>query len=331
MIRPAPFCRASQAQRGQSLVEVAVLGAALVPLLLAVPLLAKYQDIRLAAIAASRNAAFECSVRLQACGEESAQAALTDSLRRRHFARHDRDLLSDDAIASNPPAAERNRFWVDRRGTDLLADFSDVSSRVTIGESDAVQGAWSRGGAGAAAVRASSGLAGPGAFGLDVAGGLVTAEVRARVSLHGTLAQWLAKPQGMALALTGRTAVIVDAWNASAGQDPDPRSFQSRVDSGRRLPSLGEAAAVLAAAGAAAPQGALGPLRRGEPEDLIDALYTPIRMLITSPLLAPVEPRGRLFRYHEIDVELIPQDRLGEEVEGRLGLTSRPVQESQRS
>ena len=44
-------------QGGQSLVEAAVLAAALVPLLLAVPLLAKYQDLRHAAIAASRSAA----------------------------------------------------------------------------------------------------------------------------------------------------------------------------------------------------------------------------------------------------------------------------------
>jgi hypothetical protein len=300
--------RASRAQRGQSLVEVVVLAAALVPLLLAIPLLAKYQDIRQAAIAASRNAAFECSVRPDACGQPPAQAALADGLRRRHFARHDHDLLSDDAIADDAPAAQRNRFWVDRRGEALLADFSDVAVRVTVGESDALQGAWREGGANPA---------GPAAFGLDAANGMVTAQVRARVSLQRTLAQWLARPQGMALALTGKTAVIVDAWNASAGKDADPRSFQSRVELGRRLPGLGDAAGMLAAAGQAAPAGVLGTSAGAGPEELIDLLYSPIRFLITGPLLAPVEPRGRLFRYHEIDVDVVPQDRLPQEdVEG---------------
>ena len=197
--------RSARAQRGQALVEAAVLGAALMPLLLAIPLLAKYQDIRHAAIAASRTAAFECSVRPATCGEPQAQAVVADALRRRHFARHDHDLLSDDAIAADPAAAERNRFWVDRRGADLLAQFPDVALRLEAGESDALRGAW-RG----------NGAAGPGAFGLDVPTGMITAQVRARVSVQHSLEQWLTVPEGLALALTGKTAIIVDSWNASS-------------------------------------------------------------------------------------------------------------------
>ena len=45
-------------------------------------------------------------------------------------------------------------------------------------------------------------------------------------------------------------------------------------------------------------------------EAAIDVLYAPIRTLITSPLMAPVEPRGSLFRYHEVDVDVVPADRL---------------------
>ena len=72
----------------------------------------------------------------------------------------------------------------------------------------------------------------------------------------------------------------------------------------------------------------LGTSAGAGPEELIDLLYSPIRLLITSPLLAPVEPRGRLFRYHEIDVDVVPRDRLPQEdVEGgRL-----PDQETGRS
>lgn len=304
-------------QRGQALVEAVVLAVALVPLLLAVPLLAKYQDIRHAAIAASRTAAFECSVRPDDCADVPAQAALADDLRRRHFARHDHDLLTDDALADDAPAQQRNRFWVDRRGQNLLARHSDLSVNVGVGASDAARGAWSRagsdeaGGVGAA-VSAASAVAGPGAFGLEVDKGMVTAQVRARVSLNRTLAQWLSRPEGMRLALTGKTAVLVDAWNASAGKGESPSSFESRVEQGRRLPGLGEAAGMLAVAGQAAPAGALGSIAGAEPEDAIDLLYSPIRLLITSPLLAPVEPRGALFRYHEIDVDVVPDDRIGQ-------------------
>jgi hypothetical protein len=294
------------AQRGQALVETVVLAAALVPLLLAVPLIAKYQDIRHAAISASRTAAFECSVRPQACAEPQTQAVLADALRRRHFARHDHDLLSDDAMADNAPAGERNRFWVDRRGAYLLADSSDVAVRVNVGQSDAARGAWDRAGG---VSGAASMLAGPQAFGLQVEQGMVTAQVRARVSMNRTLTQWLARPEGMGLALTGKSAVIVDAWNASMGKGGDARSFEARLEQGRRLPGLGGGAAMLDAAGLAAPAGALRPADGG-PEAVIDSLYAPIRLLITGPLLAPVEPRGALFRYHEIDVDLVPADRI---------------------
>jgi len=153
--------------------------------------------------------------------------------------------------------------------------------------------------------------AAPGRFGLELENGLVTAGIRAHVSLHRKLADWLDRPQGLALALTGRTAVLVDAWNASSGKGAETTSFQSRLERGWRLPGLGEAAPMLGEAARTAPSGSLGANRDAGAEEAIDILYTPIRTLITSPLMAPVEPRGSLFRYHEIDVEVVPTDRLG--------------------
>lgn len=300
-------------QRGQALVEVVVLAAALVPLLLAIPLLAKYQDLRHAAIAASRSAAFECSVRPDECvaGESAIQARLADDLRRRHFARHDRDLLSNDALGDDPPPSERNRFWVDRRGAPLLAAPADVAVAVQPGELDAARSAWGRGAA-MPASGAGFGLAAaaPAVFGLELDQGLITAGVRARVSLTRTMADWLEKPEGMALGFSGRTAVLVDAWNASSGKGSEARSFESRVQRGWRLPGLGEAAGLLADAGRSAPAGALEAIGEVDAEQAIDALYAPIRTLISGPLLAPVEPRGSLFRYHEVDVDVVPADRV---------------------
>ena len=300
-------------QRGQALVEVVVLAAALVPLFLAIPLIAKYQDLRHAAIAASRSAAFECSVRPEECvaGESAVQARLADALRRRHFARHDRDLLSIDASGDDPPSWERNRFWVDRRGAPLLAAAADVSGSVQAGELDAARNAWGRG-AGTLVAGGGFGLAaaGPAVFGLELDQGLVTAGVRARVSLDRTLANWLEKPEGIALGLSGRTAVLVDSWNASSGRGTEARSFQSRLQRGWRLPGLGEAAGLLGDAGALAPAGALEVASDGGAEAAIDGLYAPIRTLIRGPLLAPVEPRGSLFRYHEVDVDVVPADRV---------------------
>jgi hypothetical protein len=300
-------------QRGQSLVEAVVLAAAVVPLFLAVPLLAKYQDLGRAAIAASRSAAFECSVRPEDCAGAT-PAAFADDLRRRHFGRPDRDLLSNGAMMDEPAGGSSNRFWVDRRGQGLLASFEDVSVDVAAGHSDAVRGAWLHGAGPVAGMPAGSravvGAAAPGAFGLALENGLVTAGVSAGVSLDRTLAQWLQQPQGMALALRGRTAVLVDAWNASSAKGGEATSLQARVERGWRLPGLGQAAAMFAEAGRSSPAGELGEMRGADAEEIIDGLYSPIRTLITSPMMAPVEPRGSLFRYHEIDVEIVPGDRL---------------------
>jgi hypothetical protein len=243
---------------------------------------------------------------------------VADDLRRRHFARHDHDLLTRDAMAENPSAAEGNRFWVDRRGAGLLAKPSDVTVAFTEAEADAIQGAWTRAGSDAGAEADAEGdaeggavgLAGPGAFGLQTAGGLMTVQVRAGVSLDRRLAQWLEKPEGLRLALRGKTAVMIDSWNASSGKGSEPTSFLARVDQGRRLPHLGDLAA-LGEAERAAPSGTFGSFSDAGPEEALDLLYTPIRTLITGPLLAPVEPRGALFRYHEIDVDVVPEDRVG--------------------
>lgn len=301
-------------QAGQALLEVVVLAAAVVPLFLAIPLLAKYQDVRHAAIAASRTAAFECSVRPDHCLDGPMDAAVVADLRRRHFGRHERDLLSADPMADGSSYEDVNRFWVDRRGGNLLTRPSDVSLQVLAGTSDAARSAWGRsvtGAVGSGGVLGMTVAPGPGAFGLQLQAGLITAAVRAPVSRHRTLAHWLEKPEGMALTMTGRTAVMVDAWNASSGRGGEATSFRSRVERGWRLPGLGEAASVLGEAGRAAPGGALGSTQVADAEEAIDLLYAPIRSLISSPLMAPVEPRGSLFRYHEIDVDVVPADRLG--------------------
>jgi hypothetical protein len=286
------------------LVEVTVLAAALLPFLLAVPLIAKYQDIRHATIAAARTAAFECSVRPDSCDGAAAEAAAAGGLRRRHFASHARDLLSNDAPEDAGAASERNRFWVDRRGTPLLARFDDVRLAVSAAPSDAIAGAVARWDLGALP-------AGPAAFGLVPEAGLATASVHASVSAGRSLAQWLVRPEGLQLDLSARAAILVDAWNASSAKGTAPRSFESRTERGRRLPTLGSAGAELALAAGLAPPGTLGDSGDGA-EGLVDALYAPIRELITGPLLAPVESRGALFRYHEIDVDVVPADRLGE-------------------
>ncbi len=113
-------------QGGQALVEALVASLVLVPLSLLVVMLGKFQSIQTATVSASRTLAFECTVRPQDCADARAHAGLANDVRRRHFGRIDREILSDDVLDDGAPAAEHNALWVDRRGRALLERFADV-------------------------------------------------------------------------------------------------------------------------------------------------------------------------------------------------------------
>ncbi len=258
--------------RGQSLVETLVFAMALLPLLLGLVLVTKYQSVRQSSIAASRTVAFDCTVRPDSCGEGDG-ASLLDETWQRHLSDGRTPLQSVGAGAGQD--WQRNGFWVDRRQAPLIAgtgaarvdlvrqaaDTSETLNDVTLGLVEH--------------------------FGLPVADDLVRADVRVRVSEGRSLADWLVRPEGLQLDLGGRTAILVDNWNASEGRGGAGRSVETRVARGSVPPLPGFA-------------------------DAAEVGYLPIRTLITSPLLAPFEPRGKDFAYHEADVELIPPDRLGE-------------------
>lgn len=269
-------------QCGQALVETITISLALLPMFIAIPLLAKYADIRRAAIDASRAVAFDCTVRFDDCDAQAQHLASLAEIRRSHFGDPAYASTSLDAVAAT--ALQPNRFWVDRQHAALLDPSADLQIGVSRERSDAIAGAFGNG-AGKSGIGAASKLAGPDSFGLPLDGGLIRAEVAARVSIGKTFAQWMQRPEGLELRLAGSTAILTDAWNASEGDGSDPRSVRSRVDEGWAWSGI---------------------------DAVVDLAYTPIRELITGPLLAPFEPRGKLFRYHEVDVELVPPDRLEE-------------------
>ncbi len=271
--------------RGQALVELLVALLAVVPLYLAIALLAKYQDMQQATIAASRTLAFECTVRRDPCADVDAHPELADEVRRRYFGRLGRDLVTLDPSPGVVDANNGNPFWVDRSNRPLLERFDDVSVAVTRPRfSSPLAFAGSLGERSfPGAVRVLSELGGPGRFGLEIADGLIEAQVQARVARTRDADGWITRLAAMPLTLQARTAVLTDAWNASEPYGPAPDSVQTRVEAGAELPLVDPA---------------------------IDAGYLPIRGLLGIAGLLGFESRAREFRYHEIDVDLVPADRL---------------------
>src|SRR5690606_25466944 len=88
---------------------------------------------------------------------------------------------------------------------------------------------------------------------------------------------------GTSLQLRASTAVLGDTWSAAGPREGDD-SVEARVDRGRRLVPTAEAA--------------------------ISAGYAPARALLLLADLIGLETGTDAFRPGEIDVDLVPEDRL---------------------
>jgi len=274
----------ARAQSGQALVEALVAMIALVPLMLLVVLLGKFQSMQQATIAASRTLAFECTVRPDDCSEAPARATLAEEARRRHFGRIDREIFTADTLGDAASAQERNPLWTDRRAQPLLERYSDVSievrpSRFDAGRSTAIGRA-----AGEAGMLLDR-LAGPSRFGLSLDRGLATSLLHVRVSPSQKGNEGLDRLDSLPLLMHARVALVTDAWNASGPYGRAPHSVQSRVEAGQRVDPVHEA-----------------------------AFRTGYQLTLWSMQLmdvAGLEPRASDFRPHETDVDRVPVDRIG--------------------
>lgn len=272
-------------QRGQALVEALVALTVLVPLVVLIVLLGKFQSMQQATIAASRSFAFECTIRLERCSDPYAMTVLADELRRRHFGRIDREILSEDRMPDPAPDDERHALWSDAAGHPLLESFADVgaaasSQRFDAGRSVAI---------GRAVVADPASLlgavAGPSRFGLEIDGGLIDARVQVGVSPSRKGNEGLARLDSLPLTMRARTVVLTDAWNASTPNGLQPHTVEQRVGEGRRLDGVRETAISLG--------------------------YQLTLWAIDLMSVIGLEPAAGGFEPYALDVDRIPADRIG--------------------
>jgi hypothetical protein len=275
-----------RAHRGQALVELMVAMLALVPLYFGIAWVAKVIDARQATIAAARALAFECTVRIDACADAGAHPELAAETRRRFFAAHRFGLRSDDAATGAVRAADANALWVDRLGEPLLERWEDVTVEVVPARFDSpLAFAGGLGGSGfPQAVRVLSELAGPGRFGLAIEGGLVEARVGVQLARSRPADGWVARLASMPVATRASLTVLTDAWNASGPYGAAPDSVETRIAQGARLPAI---------------------------EPAIEAGWLPVRGLLAVAAALGFESAADALRWHEIDVDLVPPDRVG--------------------
>ena len=119
------------AQRGQALTEFVVIALVLVPLFLALPLIAKYQDIAQATEMAARYVAFDATHRNDATGSWKSPEELSGEVQRRFFSNSDAPIKTGDTAGDFK--ANQNLFWRDPQDKSLIRTFGD-DVRVSFGE-----------------------------------------------------------------------------------------------------------------------------------------------------------------------------------------------------
>jgi len=221
-------------RRGQALTEFIVVALVLVPLMLLIPMIAKYQDMAHAAQLASRYVAFEAMTRNDGIGDGSFKPAgeLAHEASRRFFGNADAPIKTGDAAGDFK--AHQNMYWRDHEGKSLIRNFgSDVM--VTFGQAKSAN----HSGAYRAAsdtkifdtnpfnLREEMGLKGSGIYTANVSIKVANLE-----SEPGGITKVYDEFKNINLVITRSTSLVTDTWTASG-----PEQAESRIDNDIMYPA----------------------------------------------------------------------------------------------
>lgn len=217
---------ASAACRGQALTEFIVLALVLIPLVLLIPLVAKYQDISYAVQMASRYVAFEAMTRNESQSTSKPPAQLSGEVQRRFFSNLDAPIKTGD-VAGNF-LAHQNLFWRGPEGAPLIADFNnDVSIGFGAGKRPTQAEAFGAADDGVPfnAIKTADEL------GLS-AKGIYTANVTVRLANLPAGLRAYEPFDKIDLSISRHTSIVVDGWPAK-----DPSQVESRINSPVLVPA----------------------------------------------------------------------------------------------
>jgi len=212
------FVASPQRQLGQSLTEVAVLCAVLVPLFLLIPILAKYIHARQAVQQAARSVAWEATVSPNYA--LPAQGRLRDLAVDRHFGKADARILSR-AQGGSRDAAVGDVFMNTFSNQPLVRQRDLALTRYVSGNPGGIMSRL-----GALTSKISS-------FPPNKAG-LTSATLRVDLQdlkmANGGSASFLEPFNSLGLQMEATQVVLADPWNAAgSGRTPHPRSVSAQV------------------------------------------------------------------------------------------------------
>jgi len=290
------------------MIETILFSMVMVPFFVFTVWLGNLADLRLQTGEAARQLAFECTVRTPECLGTADSQGLNQAVRIRSFASVTGPVDGKVGVRGAPLAQTDHR---DRRGLSLLSRYEDVAMRIEPSRFDAglSQALGQAGRSMTNAAQTLSKVSGPDHFGLSLTGGLAVAKVETMTSARSTSnpaaasnvgfsvngpARWMGGGwrEGLdpwPVRLQARAAILIDPWAASMPQGPDFQSVEQRLTSAWRVPSIG-----------------------GLPSDaLLSAWSQPVQLFLKGANALGLEPSADQFRYHQIEWDRVPADRLG--------------------
>ena len=290
------------------MIETILFSMVMVPFFVFTVWLGNLADLRLQTGEAARQLAFECTVHTPECLGTADARDLNQAVRIRSFASFTGPVDGKGGVRGARLAQSDHR---DRRGSALLERYEDVGIRVEPSRFDAglSQALGQAGRSMANAAETLSKVSGPDHFGLSLTGGLAVAKVETMTSARSTSnsaavsnvgfsanspARWMSGGwrEGLdpwPVRLQARAAILTDPWAASMPQGQDFQAVEQRLTSAWRVPSIG-----------------------GLPSDaLLSAWSQPVQLFLKGANTLGLEPSADQFRYHRIEWDRVPADRLG--------------------
>jgi hypothetical protein len=215
-------------QRGQAIAEFVVSMLIVVPLVLGVIYIGKYEDVKYTAIQASRHVAFERAFDTLPSPHESA-TALADETRARFFMdpmqSNNGAVAFQDAPPSSQTSGTLNANWLGTAGEDLITAYPDIKVDVQKGAD----------------------LSGIGKTAFDLARTVYFSNINdpgiqsAHVQVPLANVTQFAALNNLGLKIDVSTAMLVDGFNADGNGDPTnpaPDSVRGRVSLAQKIPGL---------------------------------------------------------------------------------------------
>jgi hypothetical protein len=200
--------------QGQALIEFLIVALALIPLLVLIPLIGKYQDIAHFTQIAARYASFDTLVRNSGMSSEKSDSDVEGEVRQRFFSQS--NVLIKTAEVKMDAADNPNKAWTTIGQEKLISSFSDIRVKRSV-MNEGTQPL-------------------PFIFSFG-SGGIQNAQVSVKLANLPAGSEFYSPFQAIDLTISRKSSVLVNGWAGKSPEDVSSRFNQREWVVAKNLPN----------------------------------------------------------------------------------------------